>query len=546
MSEPPGATSLSAANAAFEKMEWTDAYTRYVAADRVEPLGAGELERAASAAHLTGRDDEGDALWQRTVHAYEESRSAEPAALAAWRYAMSLMQRGDMAQAGGWFARAARLVEGLDTAVHGYLAIPMALGALYSGDAETAHAKFRIVLEAGERFGDIDLRTFGSLGVGRSLLHLGDEDTGIGLLDEAMATVTAGETSPVVSGIVYCAVIESCQVILDLRRAREWTAALSRWCEAQPDLVPFRGQCLVHRAQIMTLSGSWQTAMEEAERARERLAARGDPAIGDALYEKAELHRLRGDLAAAEAAYAEAGERGREPQPGLALVRLAQGQHEAALAALRRVLAEDRPPTERARALAPYVEVTLALDDLTEAGRASKELTAIADNSRMPFLHALATSAAGAVEVADGAAASALKLLRAAWATWCDLEVPYEAARTRVLIGLACRELGDEDSATMDLRAARQTFVGLGAAPDVARVDALLTPSPGASTSSPLTGREVQVLQLVAAGKTNREIAEQLVISEKTVARHISNIFGKISVSSRSAATGYAYQHGLA
>jgi ATP/maltotriose-dependent transcriptional regulator MalT len=285
--------------------------------------------------------------------------------------------------------------------------------------------------------------------------------------------------------------------------------------------------------------------MDEAERARERLAARGDPAIGDALYEQAELHRLRGDLAAAEAVYAEAGERGREPQPGLALVRLAQGQHAAALAALRRLLAEERPPTERARVLAPYIEVTLAVDELTEAGRASKELTAIAANSRMPFLHALAAEAAGAVEVADGAAASALKLLRAAWTTWCDLEVPYEAARTRVLIGVACRELGDEDSASMDLRAARQAFVDLGATPDVARVDALLRPSP-AVTRSPLTGREVQVLQLVAAGKTNREIAEQLVISEKTVARHISNIFGKISVSSRSAATGYAYQHGLA
>ena len=222
-----------------------------------------------------------------------------------------------------------------------------------------------------------------------------------------------------------------------------------------------------------------------------------------------------------------------------------QGQHAAALAALRRVLAEDRAPTERARILAPYVEVALAVDDLTAASAAATELTAIAGTSRMPFLHTLAAGASGAVALADGAAAAALNLLRTAWTTWCDLDVVYEAARSRVLIALACRELGDEDTALMDLRAARQTFAALGAEPDVARVDALLAPA-ARDASSPLTGREAQVLQLVAAGKTNRQIAEELVISEKTVARHISNIFGKISVSSRSAATGYAYEHGLA
>ena len=294
----------------------------------------------------------------------------------------------------------------------------------------------------------------------------------------------------------------------------------------------------------MTLTGAWQTAMDEAERACERLAARHDPAMGDALYEQAEVHRLRGDFSAAETLYVEAGERGREPQPGLALVRLAQGQHSAALAALRRVLAEDRAPTERARILAPYVEVALAVDDLTAASAAATELTDIAGSSRMPFLHALAAGASGSLALADGAAAAALNLLRTAWTTWCDLEVVYEAARSRVLIALACRELGDEDTAQMDLRAARQTFAALGAEPDVARVDGLLAPAPR-DARSPLTGREAQVLQLVAAGKTNRQIAEELVISEKTVARHISNIFGKISVSSRSAATGYAYQHGL-
>ena len=245
----------------------------------------------------------------------------------------------------------------------------------------------------------------------------------------------------------------------------------------------------------------------------------------------------------------EAGDGGREPQPGLALLRLAQGQTTTAVAALRRALAEDHPPLERARLLAPYIEVLLATDDVTEAGAASEELTAISGRIACPYLDTLAARASGAVALADGAAAPALNLLRSAWSTWCDLEVPYEAGRARVLIGLACRELGDEESAKMDLHAARHTFADLGAASEVARVDELLattaTPTQGAS-ASPLTGREVEVLQLVAAGKTNRQIAEALVISEKTVARHISNIFVKISVSSRSAATAYAYQHGLA
>ena len=528
-------------------MAWTEAYEQYMAADRVEPLSPVDLEMAAQAAELSGRDDDADALWQRAVHGYEDIGDPDRGARAAWRLGMSLMNREDIAQAGGWFARAARLVDGLDSVVHGYLEIPSALGALFGGDAESARPKFESALEVGDRFGENDLRALGRLGLGRTSMVLGDEAAGLALLDEAMLMVTAGEASPICAGIVYCAVIEECQLIFDLRRAREWTAALSRWCDAQPDLVPFRGQCLIHRAEILTLNGAWADAVDEVMKACARLSERHNPAIADGLYQRAELCRLRGALAEAEALFLEASDRGREPHPGLARLRLAQGQPAPAAAALRRLLAEHHPPLERARLLAPYVEVMLAVDDLTEAGVASSELTAIAARSRAPFIEALAARASGAVALADGAAAQALNLLRAAWNTFCDIEVPYEAARARLLIGLACRELGDEESAEMDLRAARHVFVDLGAVPDVALVDALLrAPADDtASPASPLTGREAQVLQLVAAGKTNRQIAEALVISEKTVARHISNIFLKINVSSRSAATGYAYQHGL-
>ncbi|RPI08958.1 MAG: hypothetical protein EHM63_05470, partial [Actinobacteria bacterium] len=368
----------AAARASYERMAWGDACERYLAADRDEPLGADDLERAAHAAHLSGRDHDADALSQRAVHAYEQAGNLERAGLDAWWLAMSLMQRGDMAQAGGWFARAARLVEGLDSPVHGYLAVSAALGELFGGDPASARPKFEFALAMGERFGDNDLRTMARLGLGRSAIVLGDDTAGLALLDDAMVTVTAGEASPVVVGIVYCAVIEACHLIFDLRRAREWTAALSRWCDTQPELVPFRGACLIHRAQIMTFNGAWANAMEEVLRACAYLAETHNVAVADALYERAELCRLRGELAEAEAFYTEASDRGREPQPGLALLRLAQGQTTTAGAALRRSLAEDHAPLERARLLAPYIEVLLATDDVTEAGAASDELTAIA------------------------------------------------------------------------------------------------------------------------------------------------------------------------
>jgi DNA-binding CsgD family transcriptional regulator len=539
---------ITAAGASYDRMAWADACERYLAADHDEPLGPDDLERAAQAAQLSGRDDDADILWQRTVQGYEEAGNPERAALDAWRLGMSLMQRGDMAQAGGWFARAARSVEGLDTRVHGYLALSMALGELFGGDATSARPKFEFARELGDRFGDNDLRTLARLGLGRSLMQLGEDTGGLALLDDAMVTVTSGEASPLVIGIVYCAVIEECQLIFDVRRAREWTAALSRWCDAQPELVPFRGACLIHRSEIMTFNGAWANAMDEAVRACTYLAETHNLAVADALYQRAELCRLRGQFEEAEAFYMKASDGGREPQPGLALLRIAQGQTATAAAALRRALAEEQPPLERARLLAPYIEVLLATDDVTEAGAASEELDAISGRVACPYLDALAARAAGAVALADGAAPRALNLLRSAWSTWCDLEVPYEAARTRVLIGLACRELGDDETAVMDLGAARHTFVDLGAVPEIARVDGLLhamTADAAPSQSGTLTGREVEVLQLVAAGNTNRQIAEALVISEKTVARHISNIFVKISVSSRSAATGYAYQHGL-
>jgi ATP/maltotriose-dependent transcriptional regulator MalT len=342
---------------------------------------------------------------------------------------------------------------------------------------------------------------------------------GLPLLDEAMVAVTTEDLSPIVCGLAYCAVIITCQQVFELRRAREWTQALDLWWQQQPDMVAFTGRCLVHRAEILQLGGAWEHALEEARRACRRFVETNNPTAGLALYREADLLRLRGDLEGAEETYRAASRAGRDPQPGLAQLRLAQGRVDAGAAAIRRALAERADPVSRPELLPAYVEIMLAAGDTDEARRACDELAA-------------------------GDAPSALELLRRALEAWRTLDVPYEVARTRVLIGEACRMLDDDDACTLELEAALADFVRLGAVPDAARVERLLDrPQDGAEQG--LSPRELEVLRLVAAGKSNREIAAALVISEHTVARHVQNIFGKLRVSSRAAATAFAFEHDL-
>ena len=413
------------------------------------------------------------------------------------------------------------------------------------GAAAEAHAAFSQAADIGERFGDLELSTLARIGQGRCLIYLGQITAGVALLDEAMVAVTADEVSPIAVGDAYCTVIDGCQELFDLRRAHEWTAALSQWCEAQPELVHYRGQCLVHRAELMLLQGAWSDAMDELRRALQRLARpSGAGALSGTLYVKAELHRLRGEFVQAEEAYRQANQVGREPQPGLALLRLGQGQLDTANTAIRRVLDEAQDPVRRSRLLAPYVEIVLACGDLGAARAAADELASITADRNAPYLRALSAHVDGSVLLAEGDVRGALAALRQAWAGWRELDVLYEAARVRVLIGLACRSLGDEDGAEMELDAARSVFQQLGAAPDRARVEAL-TRLTTAATAGDLTPRETEVLRLVAAGRTNRQIAAELVVSEKTAATHVSNIFNKLGLSSRAAATAYAYEHRL-
>jgi DNA-binding NarL/FixJ family response regulator len=540
------ATALVRGRQSYDRQAWADAYAELSAADRDATLSTDDLERLAVSARLIGMDAEADALYERGHHESVCRGDTRRAARWAGWLGMSLMDRGESARGGGWFARARRLLDEVpgDCAEQGFLMIPAALEALFAGDAATAYAKFGQLAKIGDRFHEPDLIALGRLGVGQSLIMLEEITDGVASLDEAMLAVTAREVSPLISGIIYCAVIDACTRVFDLRRAREWTTALTLWCDSQPDMVPFNGQCLVHRAEIMQLHGAWPDATDAAVRAKEHfLRSGGQPAVGMAFYRQAELHRLRGDFAAAEEAYRQANHWGHPTQPGLARLRLAQGQTEAAAAAVRRALDEATGRMDRPLLLAAQVEIMLAARDVDAARAAAGDLSEIAEQVGAPFLRAMAAYARGSVLLAEGEAQGALAALRRAWSTWHTLHAPHEAARTRVLIGLSCRALGDEDTAQMELDAAASTFEQLGAAPDLAAAEARAR---GATRSrGVLTAREAQVLRLVASGRTNRAIAAELFLSEKTVARHISNIFTKLGVSTRAAATAYAYEHDL-
>ena len=541
-------TTLEQARAAFERQAWREALQAFVLTADSGSLDPADQVRLAECAYLVGEDEQCAVAWEAAHRASLEAGDAALAARCAFWLAFCLMLRGQMAQAGGWLGRTERLIAeaGLDCAASGYLLIPALLGAIDDGQPAVACDLAAQAAETAGRFGDADLSALATLGHGQALIELGEIAQGIARFDEVMVSVTSGEVGPISSGIVYCAVILGCMQLFDLPRAAEWTEALSGWCDAQPDLVPYRGQCLVHRSQISQASGEWSEAVRCAGDACRRLSDPPHPALGMAHYQHAELHRLLGAFDEAADDYRMASRNGYEPMPGLALLEMDRGDVSGAAAALGRALQETSSRLDRPPLLTAAVNVFRANGDIASARSAAEELGQIASDSTSEFLAAMAAQATGTVVLSEGDPSAALVELRAAAAAWRSLQMPYEAARVSVLVGLACSALGDQASAVLEFENAADTFAGLGARPDLDRLTALTGLIPAGSGapegSSPLSARESEVLAHVAAGETNRQIAAALSISQHTVGRHLENIFNKLDVTSRAAATAKAYE----
>ncbi len=539
---------LEQGRASFDRRAWGQAFDAFTLSEGESPLARDDLERLAWSAALRGQDQAFLGALERLHQACLEAGERRRAARAAFWIGFYLTMFG-AASATGWVARASRLLddEGSPCVERGYVLLP---GALRQLAAEENLAARRLASEAaliGERCADRDLVALARNLEGRALVRQGELEAGLSMLDEVMVAVISDELSPLVSGIVYCGVILCCQQIYALDRAREWTAALARWCGEQPELVTFTGLCLVHRVEILQLGGAWADASEEVRQICDRYTQADPEVFGDACYQQAELLRLRGEFAAAEDAYRRANDNGREPQPGLALLRLAQGQREAALSAMRRLLTTTTASWQRARFLPAFVEIALSNAALDEARAAARELHEIGCEFGSEILGAMAAHAHGAVLVAAGDPAAAVEPLRHSFGVWQKVGAPYIAARIRVLLGNALDGLGDSEGATLERAAARKVFEELGASTDLGLLgsDPAEKAAPPRASPHRLSKRELEVLRLLATGKTNKLIAQELFVSERTIDHHVSHIFTKIGVGSRAAATAFAYENSL-
>ncbi|MEY2426268.1 MAG: hypothetical protein QOI61_1840 [Actinomycetota bacterium] len=530
--------SIDAARAACESHQWGDAW-RLLAALAADDLEIGDLDLFATAAYLTGRDEEAFKLWTRAHQRCIEERTLHRAAYFGTRLAQALGFKGDFARSSGWVERIAHLLEDeeIDCVEQGYLEHGLGMMRLFGeGDIAGANTHFARAEKIGTRFANRELVTLARIAEGRMSIYLGEIAPGISMLDEALVSIEAGELSSFATGEAYCTIIDACAELVDVTRCRTWTESFTRWCDTQQELVLYRGHCFIHRAEVLRALGDWPAALVEARRACERLA---EPALPSALAAasalEGDLQRLVGAFDAAEIAYNRANDLGFQPQPGLALLRLAEGRVSAADTMIRRVLGETADPIARARALGPAAEIALAAGDTAAAREAAVELRAVAGEIGTPMLRAQAAAALGSVLLAEGDPKAALPELRSAFTTLNELGAAYDAACVRLLLAEACGALGDADSAAMEASAARAALTKLGAA------------NAGDTAPPPdgLTPREVEVLRLLARGNTNRVIAEELFISEKTVASHVAHIFTKLAVTSRAAATSHAYERGI-
>jgi DNA-binding CsgD family transcriptional regulator len=537
---------LAEARELFAAFRWRECIDLLMAADTEHPLDGDGLLLLGQAAYLVGADEQSVVAYGRAYQHFLAGRDPRAALRSAAWASLTLENAQEAVRSRAWAARAEQLAEehGLDGAEAAWVLAYRAHALLAEQRLNDALATAR----EGERLGlaarEPDAVVLSRLTIGFAQLIRGRGAEAVRVLDEVMLAVSTDETSPAVVGIAYCLAVAACVRLRDVVRARSWTATLDRWCSARPDLVPYRGACLVHRAQMSTLGGHWAHALGEATAAQELLQGQ---AAGQAAYQLGELHRLMGRDAEAEDAYRRANSLGVQPEPGLSRLRTAQGRAEVAARTLRRLCGEPRPPADRAELLAARVEAELALGDVEAARQIVDELRGITEALASPLLCGLADQAEGAVLLAADRPDAALDVLRRAQQRWSEVELPHAGAQVRVLAGRCLRALGDQDAADLEFEAARECFERLGAAPDLARVDEMATADRRADATRPggLTDREVEVVRLVAAGHTNRAIAGLLCLSEKTVARHLANIYAKLDLPSRAAATAYAYDHGL-
>jgi ATP/maltotriose-dependent transcriptional regulator MalT len=541
---PQELTAAGRARDAAARAAWAEAYELLHPCDDAG-LEPEDFEALADAAWWLCRVEESLAARHKAYQAYVAADNARRAGYSAWMLSSEYHFLGKDAVSAGWLRRAQRhLRDEPECVEQGFVTFAEAEVAELQGDLDGALALARRMTEIGQRCGSRDLIAMGTQTQGRLLIAKGQLADGLAMLDEVMCDVTAGALSDLATGWIYCLAVAVCFDTADLRRATEWNEAAMAWCESLPAGTPFHGLCRVHRVELMGLRGAWDEASSESVRACDELMSYHPNMAGESFYVAGEIRRRMGDLAAAEQAFLQALDLGRDPQPGLALLRLSQGKTGAAAAALRSCLASNAwNPLARARLLAAQVEVALATGELEAARAAAGELDAIAGASGADLLEALAVTARGALHLADGEVGQSLDRLRRGRALWLELGLPYEAAQARMLLATASRAAGDDETARLELRAARSVFERLGSAADVRRVDECLVE--GARLPHRLTQREVEVLRLVAAGKTNRDIAAELVVSQHTVARHLNNIFAKLGVSSRAAATAFAYTHDL-
>ena len=533
----PGSTMRSVQTA------WTEVYERLATA-HPDGLGGGDLDALADAAFWLGRPRESSASRQKAYSYYRDAGDDARAAMAAWNLFHLHFDLDEKSVAGGWLGRAQRHAQLVPGQVEpGYVALAEADWAIYHSRLDEAVDHTQRAVDAGRQFIDRDLEAMGLAFQGRMLIAREDVTEGMRRLDDAMVATFSDALGPYAAGWVHCVLLSVCEQIGDVRRAAEWNDLAAQWCDEHAHSSWFPGVCRVHKCGVQSLRGEWDVAEREALRAAAELEPFAAYMVADGLYLAGEIRLRRGDYAGAEEAFRRTHELGRNPQPGLSMIRLAQGDAAGAATSLSSALTSGATgPLHRARLLAAHVEAELRRGNVDAARRSADELDDIATANRAPLLRAMAAEARAAI-VMDSDAGAALRLLGEACTIYQELSCPYEVAQTRVRLGLAARALGDEETARLEFDAAQASFERLGAAPDNQRVQTLLRhdlPQPFG-----LTAREVEVLGLVARGQSNREIATDLFISEHTVARHLSNIFRKIDVSSRSAAGSFAYEHKL-